>query len=278
MRWSEFLQTIPPGKVTVVSGALKGLPKPTMPSANVAYRPKWWILTPDVRGYCTSEHCEGEMFFESKTKQESETVASWCTTLDYTCRNCRKTTKHFAVRIISGDENTCSVMKIGEYPSFGPPTPRSLLSKLGEHSDSFLKGRQCENQGLGIGAFAYYRRVVENQKDRLIGEIVKVAEREGASSEMLAGLRAAQKETRFTSAIAKIRGGIPRSLFIKEHNPLTLLHDALSQGLHAEDDDECLRLADAIRRILIQLSERLSEHLREDEKLAAAVGLLLKKE
>jgi hypothetical protein len=38
-------------------------------------------------------------------------------------------------------------------------------------------GRRAENQGMGIGAFAYYRRVVENQKNRIIAEIKRVAEK-----------------------------------------------------------------------------------------------------
>ena len=37
-----------------------------------------------------------------------------------------------------------------------------------------MKGRRCGNLGLGIGAFVYYRRVVENQKSRILDEIIKV--------------------------------------------------------------------------------------------------------
>jgi len=39
--------------------------------------------------------------------------------------------------------------------------------------------RQAEALGLGIGAFGYYRRVLENQKDRLFDEILKVSVRVG---------------------------------------------------------------------------------------------------
>ena len=62
----------------------------------------------------------------------------------------------------------------------GSPAPlrrsrRSTGSTEGEHQPAprlqrqdeqlLRKGRRTENQSLGIGAFAYYRRVVENQKD-----------------------------------------------------------------------------------------------------------------
>lgn len=36
---------------------------------------------------------------------------------------------------------------------------------------------------MGIGAFAYYRRVVENQKDRIIAEVAEVAQLLGSSPE-----------------------------------------------------------------------------------------------
>jgi len=48
---------------------------------------------------------------------------------------------------------------------------------------------------MGIGAFAYYRRVVENQKEKLIGEIIRAAEAVGGLQELVAELRAAQDET-----------------------------------------------------------------------------------
>ena len=68
--------------------------------------------------------------------------------------------------------------KIGEYPPFGPPTPRKVLNLFGDDKPLFLKGRQAENQGLGIGAFAYYRRMVDNQKNRLFDAIIAIAEEE----------------------------------------------------------------------------------------------------
>ena len=43
------------------------------------------------------------------------------------------------------------------------------MKLVGPDRDDFLKGRRCENQGLGVGAFIYYRRVVENQKNRILG-------------------------------------------------------------------------------------------------------------
>jgi hypothetical protein len=138
-----------------------------------------------------------------------------------------------------------------------------------------LRGRRAENLGFGIGAFAYYRRVVENQKGRIIQEIAKASAKLGASPEMLAELAKAEKETQFTKAIDQVKTGIPPALLIDGHNPLTLLHTALSEGLHDQKDEECLEIAREIRVVLTELAERISHALREEAELKEAVSRLM---
>jgi hypothetical protein len=84
---------------------------------------------------------------------------------------------------------------------------------------------------LGIGAFGYYRRVVENQKNRILGEILKLAQKIDAQPEMIAALEAAKKETQFSKAMTAVKTAIPQGLLINGQNPLVLLHSALSDGL-----------------------------------------------
>jgi len=64
-------------------------------------------------------------------------------------------------------------------------------------------------------------------------------------------------ETQFSKAIETIKAAIPESLLIDGHNPLTLLHDALSEGLHAQTNEDCLELATSIRVVLTELAERI---------------------
>ncbi len=194
--------------------------------------------------------------------------------LNYICRNCRKTQKTFALVVVS---NSKKVQKLGEHPPFGPPVPARLISLVGSDRELFLKGRRAELRGLGIGAFAYYRRVVEDKKGAIIEEIGKVAVKVGASPEVVALFTAAQSETQFSNAIEKIRSAIPQSLLINGHNPLTLLHSALSEGIHAKTDEECLELATSIRMVLIELAERIATALKDEAELRTAVTRLLKK-
>jgi len=166
--------------------------------------------------------------------------------------------------------------KLGETPPFGPHTPSRVISLIGPDREIFLKGRRAENRGLGIGAFSYYRRLVENQKGRIIAQIAKVAQKLGAKPDVLEEFKAAEEETQFSKAIEQIRHGIPDVLLIDgQHNPLTLLHTALSEGLHDHTDEECLEIAQSIRVVLTELADRISQALRQEDELSKAVSRLL---
>lgn len=173
------------------------------------------------------------------------------------------------------------IYKYGELPPFGQPTPPRLLRILGSvEKEYYLKGRRAEHQGMRVGAFAYYRRVVENQKNRLFDEIIRVAQQIGASAEMLDELKDAKNQTQFSTAVNAvkhgIKHGIPAALLLDGHNPLTLLHSALSNGVHAQTDEECLASATNIRVVLAELSDRPGYAIKERSELKAAVSKLMK--
>ncbi|MGY0573549.1 hypothetical protein ACTGJ9_022760 [Bradyrhizobium sp. RDM12] len=139
-----------------------------------------------------------------------------------------------------------------------------------------MKGRRCENQGLGIGAFAYYRRVVESQKNEILDEMIAVSRKQGASTETIAALGEAKGEIQFSKAVSSVKLGLPDSILINSHNPLTLLHSALSAGVHEHTDERCLELAQAVRLVLVELAERLTQALKDEAELNTAVSRLLK--
>ena len=193
----------------------------------------------------------------------------------YTCKNCGKTRKVFALAVAKdGYKTSGRVQKLGELPPFGPPTPSRVMKLVGEDRELFLKGRRAELHGLGIGAFAYYRRVVEEQKGRIIEEIGKAAVKLKPSKETAALFARAKGEAQFSTAIDLVKSAIPESLLIDGHNPLTLLHSALSEGLHAQSDEACLELATDIRVLLTELAERISTALKEEAALKSAVSRL----
>lgn len=264
--WDQFLSTYPPGRSSIVSG---------LTEENYGVGPKYKVLTPDLLLYCASDTCSDFRYFGNQNTgsiQIPEDV--WKSRiLFYECRNCRETEKIFAVKIHSRGE----VVKIGEWPPFGPHIPSRVITLIGPDRDFFLKGRRAESQGLGIAAFAYYRRVVENQKGRLIEEIIKVAKQVDTTEQVLERLETAKSETQFSKAVDDVKEAIPEVLRIKGHNPLTLLHSALSEGLHSDSDEDCLELAISIRVVLTELADRIGQALKDQTELDEAVNKLLEK-
>lgn len=173
--------------------------------------------------------------------------------------------------------NGGTALKLGEVPAFGPPTPAKVISLIGPDKDLFLKGRRAENQGMGIAAFAYYRRVIEGQKDRILDEVIKVCKRLSADQRIITELARAKGETQFSKAVDSVKLAVPQALLINGHNPLTLLHSALSEGLHAQTDEECLEIATSIRLVMADLAERMGQALKDEAELSNAVSRLLSK-
>lgn len=269
---SEFLESVSPGSVTRVAALTKLY---RYASGQIGgYR----FCTPDIQLHCSHDSCNGMRFFRiSGRNGEDVPEDDWhFFYATYRCSNCQEVEKTFslAARRDEGLESG-QCYKFGELPGYGPPTSARLTKLIGPDRDLFLKGRRCENQGLGIGAFVYYRRVVEGQKNRILDEIIKVSRKLGSPATSLAKLEAAKAESRFSQALGDVKDAVPQSLLINGHNPLLLLHSALSDGLHDRTDEHCLEVAASVRVVLGELAERLSQALKDEAELTRALAKLM---
>lgn len=270
--FSEFLEAIPPGTLTKIADLTK---KRYYQGGSFA---GYEVISPEIQLHCPSDSCNGMRFFRRSSKLMPDIGDDGYNYfyVSYTCSNCRKYEKTFSLAAQRDDSETSGVCyKFGELPEFGPPTPSRLIKLIGPDRELFLKGRRCENQGLGVGAFVYYRRVVEGQKNRILDEIIKVSQKLGTPAEQITLLEAAKKETQFSKALASVKDALPQSLLINGHNPLSLLHSALSDGLHARSDSECLEIASSVRVVLAELSERLAQALKDEAELNKALSRLM---
>ncbi|MRD49307.1 hypothetical protein GHT07_18690 [Caenimonas koreensis DSM 17982] len=235
---------------------------------------------PAIQLHCSSESCNGRRFFDPTSAPKFGLPGPVHLHAKFVCRNCGESSKMYSIRLyaISGDKSDSELtfLKLGEFPAFGPLTPARLLSLFGPDREYFLKGRRAEAQNMGIAAFAYYRRVIENQKDRIFDAVIKVAEKVGSPAEMISDLKLAKSEVQFTKGVEKIRHGIPPGLLVNGHNPLTLVHGALSEGIHALSDEECLELATSIRLVMADLAERMAQAVKDEAELTAALSRLFK--
>lgn len=270
----EFLESIPPYRemeitdLNIFDGNLE------LGMGNV------YSNYPDITVECPI--CGGKRIFARK-KYLSETTNfddSKTKAFIYTCKNCEKFEKIYTLKFIELNEETKTrflpgkIMKVGEYPPFGDSIPSKVISLVGKERDFFLKGRRCENQSLGIGTYAYYRRIIENQKDKLIDEIIKVCKKLGKQEALIAELENAKIEIQFSKAVDSIKEELPTSLYIEGQNPLKLLHNAVSRGIHNMTDEECLQYAGCIRIILFELTERINVILKDSKEIHDAISVL----
>ena len=267
--WSDFIADIPPSSERKVSNICR-----------VSGLHTNGLVVPTIEIYCDSEICQDIRFFDSNSSFDdiNLNLDIWVDFfLYYMCRHCRITRKTYAISV-KKEENSDEVgvaRKIGQWPSFSPHISSKVITLIRDDKDLFFKGRRAEAQGLGIGAFAYYRRVITNQKNRLIDEIIKVFNRLGYDKDNIKQLELAKKETQFSKAVEIIKDGIPEVLKIEGHNPLTLLHDALSGGLHDMTDEKCLVCAQDIRNVLVKFTELLNQALKDDVELKSSVHRLM---
>ena len=273
---SEFLQNTPPNQWRNISNL--SVPQNIGPYPNSTSRA---INEPDLKLHCSDDLCNGDRFFRCTGVYECpgphlRTDAYNYLYVSYQCSNCLQTTKVYSFMAIldTNGESQGMCYKFGELPPYGQPVPPRLIKLIGPDRDIFLKGRKCENQGFGIGAFTYYRRVVENQKNRILAEIVKVSEKIRVPQDKIDTLHEAIKETRFSKALKMTKDVMPESLLINGQSPILLLHRALSRGVHELSDEECLKLASTIRLVLGELSERVSTILKDQAELTEAISTL----
>jgi hypothetical protein len=269
---SKFLETVPPNQWISV-------PDLTHQKAIPGHY-QYFLSIPKIKLHCPDDACNGTRFFRCVERHvpQLEDGKQLIWNLTYLCSNCRKKEKIFSLALIKDEgKQSGSAAKLGELPPFGPPIPARLVKLIGPDRELLLKGRRCENQGLGIGAFVYYRRVVESQKVRIFNKIIEVAKKLKTSAPIIAELEAARDETQFSKALSMVKEGIPPTLLINGHNPLSLLHTALSEGVHDRSDEECLQLARSARVVLIELAESLGQALKDGAVLKHAVKTLLDK-
>lgn len=233
----------------------------------------FYLALPELILFC--EECKGERIFSCKEKLVQH--SQWSRTfLEFVCRNCKKRVYRFALSYYCPDIPSGMAMKFGQVPTFGPQIPARLLRIVQADRELFLQGRRCESRGLGIGAFAYYRRVVENQRDRIIEAVAKAVKTVGSTPAIDELFHNALNQYQFSTSVEMLKDVIPQALLINGENPLILLHNALSKGLHNPEmtDEHCLELAQSIRIVLTELAERIANVTKEDKELLNAIKAL----
>ena len=210
-----FFEQHPPGSsISIVDAVV----------ADMRLHDSFAVVCPNILLHCPSEPCNGPRFHVSANRWNVRSSSTHTDFIAYKCRNCDEHVKTDAVCASFGEdpEQDALKQKFGEIPQFGAPTPSRVAKLLGSERDYYFKGRRAEEQSMGIAAFAYYRRVVENRKTTIFDEIIRVSEMLDADAALIAELQRAKGKGQFSRAVGSIKHALPQALLINGHNPLTL--------------------------------------------------------
>lgn len=253
---------------------LSNLPKP-------AIHMHCWRCDSDQTFNMTNEYYEVDHSSESNSTGKTLRAR-------YVCSACRNSVRlffiHFGTEEITvKDEKgedveriAISLMKVGQNPPWSIEMDTELEKLLGDHAEYYKKGLICESQGYGIGAFAYFRRIVEEIIDQLLNSIEELLDGEDKEKYKIA-LTQVKKTTVAQEKIDLVKDLLPSSLRPGGVNPLAAMHSALSEGLHAESDEECLEYADAIRNAVVFLVNKLIRTKVENKSFTDSMKKILGK-
>jgi hypothetical protein len=150
------------------------------------------------------------------------------------------------------------IEKIGQYPPYEIVPDKNIEKYLLEEDLlNYRKALINLSVSYGIGAYAYFRRVIENEIKRLIDDISSI-EFDGVDK-VIEALKQYDKDHQMSNLIDVISKFLPASLKELGDNPIRLLYDQLSLGIHKFSDEECLRKAEMIDIILTYIITKINE-------------------
>jgi hypothetical protein len=230
---------------------------------------------PAVHMYCDVCKTEQTFIMENQYYEANqvmnEAVGGQACRLQYICASCQRGRRIFVVRF---DPNNEFIMKIGQYPPWDIRPDSNLEKMLGGHVDLYKKGLVCESQGYGIGGFGYYRRIVEDMIGQLLDDLA-VFMSGTEKEEYVSALERVRATPIAQDKIALVKDLLPPVLRPGGINPLSVLHEILSQGLHEASDEVCMELAAGVRDALVFLVDQIEATKERRAGFTASMQKLL---
>jgi hypothetical protein len=152
------------------------------------------------------------------------------------------------------------VRKVGQAPPWSIDIPSELEKELGDDAKLYKKALALMSQSYGMGACAYLRRMIENQINPILKIIYEIEKINGVSEENLQKITDAINSKNFTPKIEMAYALLPPSIIVDGENPVKLIHDQLSIGIHSLDEDQAMEVAmkikSAFEYVVIELNRQ----------------------
>lgn len=189
----------------------------------------------------------------------------------FTCVSCGESEREYHVQQIVDGETT-RLQKYGELPRKQLERNPVLQRFLKDDLDNYEKAVVCLSNGYGVAAFAYFRRVAENNIDGLLDLVQEDAKSSGADNKITAALAELRKNSPMNKKIKIANHALPAYLNPDGVNPLSRLYEVLSEGVHNLPEEECLNKANATSECLAYLVSELASRKENRTRFKSTVG------
>lgn len=231
----------------------------------------------EVDAYCDS--CEQDRPFQDLRPSgggagmQVHALKSGTSYFRFSCVSCRKSHREYLVEQELDDKNI-RLQKYGELPRAQIARNRSLQKFLKDDLNNYEKAVVCLSHEYGIAAFAYFRRIVENNILRLLQLVQDDAISSGGDQPILAAIAELRSDAPMSEKIKIANLALPPYLKPDGLNPLGRLYQVLSEGVHSLPEADCLSKARATSECLTFLVSELTSRQEHRAHFKKIVGRL----
>lgn len=191
----------------------------------------------------------------------------------FRCASCHKSEIEILVEYIVTDKDI-TLSKYGELPRKKLERSPILENFFSDDSENLEKATVCLSSGYGVAAFAYYRRIIENNILNLL-DLIKadVLETEN-DKDNLKAIEKLKVNTPMSEKIKIANNALPSYLVPDGLNPLGSLYKVLSDGVHSLSDEECLQKSQIIKECIMYLVGELASREKHRKQFTKIIGKL----
>ena len=189
------------------------------------------------------------------------------------CSYCNRFRIDFLIKVFKDKTDNLFARKIGAYPPFEILPDKEILNYLNEqHQEFYKKALMNFSTGYGIGAFAYLRRITEETIKRVIQDIISL-ELSGYDK-VKDALDDYNRSHAMSTLLSSINPYLPKALLDVGDNPLRLLYESASKGIHEMSEEECLDKAELINVLLQFVIKKINEEKGTTKDVREAIKKL----
>jgi hypothetical protein len=159
-----------------------------------------------------------------------------------------------------------SIQKVGALPQI-KIIPDKVISKYFDRETNrwYFKAINSLNENYGIGSFAYFRRIIEKELINIIEDIKTLPDSHKTEIQTL--LDKHNESPKVSTIYENIFEHLPNSLKSLGDNPIKLLYNQTSEGLHSLTEDQCLEKTKKILELLNFVIKKINEERSEIKDL-----------